>query len=57
MIQDVIWRFENQDETTRHLEELKATNEVEIARLREDKDKLQKDFEEMKYSGEAKMSR
>jgi len=35
---------------------LKVTNEKEITKLREDKDKLQKDFEEMKYSGEAKMS-
>ena len=50
-------RFENQGETQKHLEELKKENEKQIARLREEKEKLQNEFEEMKYSGEAKLSR
>ena len=50
-------RFENQGETQAHLEELKKDNEKTITRLREDKEKLQSEFEEMKYSGEAKLSR
>merc|ERR1712110_677424 len=53
---EVVIRFENQGDTTRHLEELKKDNEKQIGRLREDKDKLLKEFEEMKYSGEAKLS-
>ena len=50
-------RFENQGDTTEHLEDLKKENEKQIGRLREDKEKLQQEFEEMKYSGEAKLSR
>ncbi|KAH9507494.1 hypothetical protein Btru_051293 [Bulinus truncatus] len=53
---EVVHRFENQGETTRHLEELKKENEKQITRLREEKEKLQLEFEEMKYSGEAKLS-
>ena len=50
-------RFENQGDTQQHLEELKKDNEKAIARYREEKEKLRDDFEEMKYSGEAKLSR
>ena len=50
-------RFETQGETQQHLEELKKEGEKHIARLREEKEKLQNEFEEMKYSGEAKLSR
>ncbi|XP_059149671.1 outer dynein arm-docking complex subunit 3-like isoform X3 [Physella acuta] len=53
---EVVVRFENQDDTTKHLEELKKENEKQIIRLREDKEKLQQEYEEMKYSGEAKLS-
>lgn len=53
---EVVQRFENQKETTRHLEELKKDNEKQITRLKEDKEKLQQEFEEMKYSGDAKLS-
>ncbi|WAR31935.1 CC151-like protein [Mya arenaria] len=53
---EVVHRFENQKETTRHLEELKKDNEKQIIRLKEDKEKLQMEFEEMKYSGDAKLS-
>ena len=55
--QEVVERFENQGHTTQHLEELKKDNEKQILRLREDKGNLQREFEEMKYSGEAKLSR
>ena len=50
-------RFESQEETTKHLEDLKESGEKQVNRLKEDKTKLQKEFEEMKYSGEARISR
>uniref|UniRef100_A0A0B6ZZD7 ODAD1 central coiled coil region domain-containing protein n=1 Tax=Arion vulgaris TaxID=1028688 RepID=A0A0B6ZZD7_9EUPU len=53
---EVVLRFENQGDTTVHLEQLKKDNEKQITRLRDDKSKLQQEFEEMKYSGEAKLS-
>lgn len=53
---EVVLRFENQEKTTRHLEELKESGEKQVVRLKEEKAKLQQDFEEMKYSGEAKLS-
>lgn len=55
-IQEVVQRFSSQGETQKHLEALKQTNEKSLIRLKEDKLKLQKEFEELKYSGEAKMS-
>ena len=57
ILQEVVGRFENQGETRRQLEEMKAQNEKHIARLREESEKLQSQFEEMKYTGEAKLSR
>ena len=56
MLQEVVTRFENQKETKIHLEELKKDNEKQIARLTEEKTKLKNEFEEMKYSGDAKLS-
>ena len=56
-IQEVVLRFENQEETKEHLEGLKKDNERTIERLREEKEKLQDEYEEMKYSGDAKLSR
>ncbi|XP_071821247.1 outer dynein arm-docking complex subunit 3-like [Apostichopus japonicus] len=53
---EVVLRFENQEKTTKHLEELKESGEKQVVRLREEKAKLQQEFEEMKYSGEAKLS-
>ncbi|KAK3092525.1 hypothetical protein FSP39_004008 [Pinctada imbricata] len=53
---EVVNRFENQGETTSHLEDLKKDNEKQITRLREEKEKLQEEFEDMKYSGDAKLS-
>ncbi|XP_066916489.1 outer dynein arm-docking complex subunit 3-like [Clytia hemisphaerica] len=55
-IQEVVQRFLSQGDTQKHLEQLKVTNEKTLVRLKEDKEKLQKEFESMKYSGEAKMS-
>ena len=56
-MQEVVLRFENQGETQEHLENLKKENEKQISRLQEEKEKLQKEFEDKKYSGEAKLSR
>ena len=56
-LKEVVERFETQGETRKNLEELKKENEKNISRLREEKENRQKEFEEMKYSGEAKMSR
>ncbi|XP_071495771.1 outer dynein arm-docking complex subunit 3-like [Diadema antillarum] len=53
---EVVNRFENQNSTYQHLIELKDANEKQVVRLKEEKARLQKDFEEMKYSGEAKLS-
>lgn len=53
----MVRRFEGQDETTKHLEALQKDNEKQITRLKEDKEKLQMEFEEMKYTGDAKLSR
>jgi len=55
-IQEVVARFRSQGETQKHLEELKEENIKQIRRMQEDKLKLQQEFEEMKYSGEAKLS-
>ncbi|XP_071802586.1 outer dynein arm-docking complex subunit 3-like [Asterias amurensis] len=55
-LQEVVMRFESQEETTKHLEDLKESGEKQVNRLKEDKSKLQKEFEEMKYSGEARLS-
>ena len=57
VLQEVVNRFENQNSTYQHLMELKEANEKQVIRLKEEKARLQKDFEEMKYSGEAKLSR
>lgn len=55
-IQEVVDRFLNQGNTKKHLEQLKEENSHQLARLKEEKEKLQAQFEDMKYSGEAKMS-
>ena len=56
-LQEVVQRFLSQGDTQKHLESLKVSNEQTLVRLKEEKEKLQKEFESMKYSGEAKMSR
>lgn len=55
-IQEVVDRFLNQGDTKRHLERLREENTRQVARLKEEKEKLQVQFEDMKYSGEAKTS-
>lgn len=55
-IQEVVDRFLNQGNTKKHLEHLKEEDTHQFARLKEDKEKMQAQFEDMKYSGEAKMS-
>jgi hypothetical protein len=55
--QEVVRRFEGQEDTTKHLEALQKENEKQITRLKEEKEKLQTDFEEMKYTGDSKLSR
>lgn len=55
-IEEVVERFLNQGNTRKHLQQLKEENTGQLARLREEKEKLQAQFEDMKYSGEAKMS-
>lgn len=55
-ILEVVARFLNQGETRDHLEKLQTEHTQSLARLQEDKERLQAQFEEMKYSGEAKMS-
>ncbi|CAI9591377.1 unnamed protein product [Staurois parvus] len=54
--QEVVRRFVAQGETYRHLDELKSENEKTLVRLKEEKEKLQEVFQELKYSGEAKLS-
>ncbi|CAF1124147.1 unnamed protein product [Didymodactylos carnosus] len=55
-MQEVVERFSSQDETTAHLEKMKQEAEQNTAKLLEEKSRLSKEFEEMKYSGEAKTS-
>lgn len=52
----MVERFQSQDSTTEHLENMKVDAEQNVAKLRDEKARLNKEFEEMKYSGEAKTS-
>ncbi|XP_006631696.2 coiled-coil domain-containing protein 151 [Lepisosteus oculatus] len=54
--QEVVDRFISQGDTQRHLEQLKSENEKTLLRLKEERERLQAEFQEMKYSGEAKLS-
>ncbi|KAM9313493.1 outer dynein arm-docking complex subunit 3 [Gastrophryne carolinensis] len=54
--QEVVRRFIAQGETHRHLEELKSENEKTLVRLKEEIERLQNAFQELKYSGEAHLS-
>ena len=51
-IQEVVDRFLNQGDTKRHLEQLREENTKVVARLKEEREKLQAQFEDLKYSGE-----
>ncbi|EDO35840.1 predicted protein [Nematostella vectensis] len=55
-IKEVVQRFLSQGDTQKHLEQLKNNNEKMLVRLKEDKEKLRLEYEEMKYSGEARLS-
>ncbi|XP_078010045.1 outer dynein arm-docking complex subunit 3 isoform X2 [Phascolarctos cinereus] len=53
----VVSRFLAQSETFAHLESLKQENEVTLAALKQDKQRLQQELTRLKYSGEAKAIR
>ncbi|XP_047434737.1 coiled-coil domain-containing protein 151 isoform X2 [Mugil cephalus] len=55
-IQEIVERFISQKETHQHLEKMKAENEEVVLQLKEQKEHLNQQFEDMKYSGEAKLS-
>uniref|UniRef100_A0A8C4TGE1 Outer dynein arm docking complex subunit 3 n=1 Tax=Erpetoichthys calabaricus TaxID=27687 RepID=A0A8C4TGE1_ERPCA len=55
--QEVVQRFISQGDTQKHLELIKSENEKTLVRLKEERERLQAEFQEMKYSGEAKLSR
>ncbi|XP_069460330.1 outer dynein arm-docking complex subunit 3 isoform X2 [Ambystoma mexicanum] len=54
--QEVVTRFIAQGDTHQHLEEMKSENEKTLVRLKEEKEQLESVFQQMKYSGEAKLS-
>ncbi|XP_018617250.2 coiled-coil domain-containing protein 151-like [Scleropages formosus] len=54
--QEVVERFIAQGKTQKHLENLKEENERTLQQLKEQRDQLQDRFQEMKYSGDAKLS-
>ena len=54
-IQEVVDRFLYQAKTKEYLKKLEAENTLQLSHLEEKKEKLQAQFEDMKYSGEAKM--
>ncbi|XP_068939120.1 outer dynein arm-docking complex subunit 3 [Petaurus breviceps papuanus] len=53
----VVSRFLAQSETFENLESLKQENVVTLARLKQDKQRLQQELTQLKYSGEAKAIR
>lgn len=50
-------RFISQKETHQQLEKLKVENETVLQQLKEQKELLTQQFQDVKYSGEAKLSR
>ncbi|OON22701.1 hypothetical protein X801_01397, partial [Opisthorchis viverrini] len=55
-LNQIVRRFESQGETLRHLIELKDKAERQCQALREERDRLQSKFEELKYSGETELT-
>ncbi|CAJ1053804.1 coiled-coil domain-containing protein 151 [Xyrichtys novacula] len=55
-IQEIVERFISQKETHQRLEKLKEDNEKVLLQLKEQKELLSQQFQDMKYSGEAKLS-
>ncbi|XP_048870104.1 coiled-coil domain-containing protein 151 isoform X2 [Brienomyrus brachyistius] len=54
--QEIVERFVTQGNTQKHLEHLKVENEKMLQQLKVERDQLQAQFQDMKYSGEAKLS-
>ncbi|OAF70545.1 Coiled-coil domain-containing protein [Intoshia linei] len=54
--QEVVIRFENQGETEKRLQSMKEDNEKLLIRQQEEYDELKQNFENMKYTGENKIS-
>ncbi|KAL1005806.1 hypothetical protein UPYG_G00064210 [Umbra pygmaea] len=54
--QEVLERFSCQDATQKHLDKLKEENERTLLQLKEERDRLQENFQEIKYSGESSLS-
>ncbi|XP_053354940.1 coiled-coil domain-containing protein 151 isoform X2 [Clarias gariepinus] len=54
--QDVVARFISQRDTHTHLEQMKVQKEQELQRLKEKRDEVQTQYQDMKYSGETKLS-
>ncbi|XP_060923402.1 coiled-coil domain-containing protein 151 [Limanda limanda] len=55
-IREIVERFISQKETQQHLEKLKGENDKVLLQLKEQKELLNQQFQDMKYSGEAKLS-
>ncbi|XP_064810653.1 coiled-coil domain-containing protein 151 [Oncorhynchus masou masou] len=53
---EVVERFISQGDTQQHLEDLKKENQRTLVQLKEDRDRLQEHFQDIKYSGETKLS-
>lgn len=53
----MVRRFLAQGETFTQLETLKIENEQMLLRLKQEKQRLQKELEDLKYSGEAMLMR
>ncbi|XP_071245478.1 coiled-coil domain-containing protein 151 isoform X2 [Salvelinus alpinus] len=53
---EVVERFISQGDTQQHLEDLKKENQRTLLQLKEDRDRLQEHFQDIKYSGETKLS-
>lgn len=55
--QAVFRRFLAQDETFTQLETLKRDNEQMLVKMKEEKERLQRELENLKYSGDATLVR
>ncbi|CAH8669507.1 unnamed protein product [Dicrocoelium dendriticum] len=55
-LNQIVKRFENQGDTLTHLQELKEKAEKQCQALREERDRLQLQFEELRYSGETELA-
>ncbi|EGD81976.1 hypothetical protein PTSG_02660 [Salpingoeca rosetta] len=53
-VNEVVQRFATQGETQDHLKQLQQDNTEQLHKLRQEHQKLQKQFEALKYSGEAR---